>query len=169
MCHSVCVLLFASKVPSPRKQAAIAVPEDKSVKICKFTGFKSTDIDPVYKAPLTNDETPLAVLKKHQIKWSAYGTDGEPSGKCSALALRVIRKYYNWMSPAAVYESFQDPAFKAEFENKVKFAIELHKEETRPSMTQFGKPQLQNVICSWGRNNMPSTGETFELVIRTHT
>ena len=167
MCHSVCVLLFASKVRSPGKPAAIAEP-DEHVKICKYTGFKSTDLDPVYKSPVSNDETPLSSYKKNAIKWSAY-IDGEPSGKCSALALRVIRKYYSWMSPPRVYESFQDPAFKAEFENKVKFAIELHKLETRPSMTQFGKPQLQNVICSWGRNNMASTGETFELVIRTHT
>lgn len=137
--------MFASKVTATTTDVTVSVVSD--YRVCKFTGYKSTDYDPMYKPPTAHDEMSLSEYQRPRIKWSAY-KNGAADGNMSALSLRVMRKFYSWMSKKELAASILEPAFKADFDKKTALAIELHQNETRPAKTQFGKPQLQNGICS---------------------
>ena len=84
-------------------------------KICKFTGIRSTDAD-VTGGSGTN-------------LWARLDASGEPTGRTSALARRVLSRWYRGCSEQEVYQRLKsDSKFQQQFNEDVAEAIRRIKE-----------------------------------------
>ena len=88
---------------------------DVVTKICKFTGIRSTDAD--------------VLGGSGKNIWARLDASGVPTGRTSALARRVLAKWYRGCSEQQVYERLKDDSkFAQKFNEDVAEAIRRIKE-----------------------------------------
>ena len=81
-------------------------------KVCKYTGFKSTDEDPLQ---------PGSGIK---IQWQHHDPSGEPVGRESQLSTRIRRKFYKNMKATDIFNRLPtDTKFKQIYEENMQHFI----------------------------------------------
>ena len=81
---------------------SIVAANSAGPRVCKYTGFKSTDKDPTWS--LLNSG---GFADPPTIKWGAF-REGNADGRISEVAKKIMRKYYDGQKPHLIFKELVD-------------------------------------------------------------